>query len=293
MTHANGGPDMETQNLKVPGATLYVTVKGTGPTVLIIPGAPADVSVFDGIGDILARRYQVVSFDLRGMSRSPLDGAPVDLRPADYADDAAAVLDHVTHDPADVLACSGGAIAGLDLITRYPGKVSTLVAHEPPIATVLSNGDAWIAFFDDVYETYRTAGAGAAMGQFIASFGNHAGPEADPSKGEPPPFPLPDFSQMSPNELETFQRMGQNSEFFLAHLIRWTPRFAPDVDSIKASSTKVVIAVGEASVSQLPHNAATRLAERLGLVPVVFPGDHQGFSTDPEAWAEAADRALA
>jgi len=283
---------MSAEQLKVTGATLHVDVQGSGPTLLMIPGAPADCGVLAGVGGILAEKYTVVTFDLRGMSRSPLDGEPVDLGPADFADDAAAVLDKYATGPASVLGASGGAVAGLDLVARYPGKVSTLVAHEPPAASVLPNGAEWIAFFDEVHETYKVAGAGAAMGQFIASFDNYAGPEADPSKGAPPAFSMPDFSKMSQEELDIFQRMGQNSEFFAAHLIRHTPRFVPDVAALKASGTKIVIAVGEASKGQVPHNAGIAIADLLGIVPVVFPGDHQGFGTHTPAWADAVEKAL-
>jgi pimeloyl-ACP methyl ester carboxylesterase len=284
--------DMKTEELKVPGATLHVTVEGTGPTLLVIPGAPADVEFLAGIRSILAQRHEVVSFDLRGLSRSPLDGEGVDLGPADFAGDAAAVLDRYATGPVDVLGSSGGGIAGLELVTRYPGRVSTLVAHEPPIASLLPNGDAWIAFFDDVHETYKVAGAGPAMGQFIGSFDHYVGPEADPSKGAPPQFPLPDFSRMSPDELESFQRMGHNSEFFVAHIVRATPRYVPNIAALKASETKVVIGVGETSNGQMPHKAATKLAGDLGVEPLVFPGDHQGFATHTAAWAEAVEQAL-
>lgn len=282
----------ETLDVKVRGATLYVMAKGTGPNLLIIPGAPADVGIFTGIGDILARSFRTLMFDLRGLSRSHLDGEPTDLTPADFADDAAAVLDEHAGGSANVLGISGGAIAGLDLVTRYPGKASLLIAHEAPLAAVLPNGSEWIAFFDDVHETYKTAGAGAAMGQFIASFSNYAGPEADPANGQPPEFPPPDFSQMSPSELEFVQRMGHNSEFFVSHMIRETPRYVPNIDGLKASPTRIVVAVGEASVGQMPNRAARQLAENLGISTVSFPGDHQGFSTHTEAWAEAVRRAI-
>lgn len=286
------GAAWETSELKVPRATLFVMAKGTGPTLLVIPGAPADVGIFTGIGDILARSFRTVMFDLRGLSRSHLDGEPADLTPADFADDAAAVLDEHASGSAYVLGISGGGVAGLDLVTRYPGKASVLVVHEPPVASVLPNGSDWIAFFDDVHETYQTAGAGAAMGQFIASFGNYAGPEADPSKGQPPEFPQPDFAKMSPSELEFVQRMGHNSEFFVSHIIRETPRFVPNVDVLTSSPTRIVIAVGDASDGQMPNKAARQLAENLGIGTVSFPGDHQGFSTHTEAWAEAVQRAI-
>ena len=283
---------MTVENFKVPGATLHVDVQGSGPTLLIIPGAPADYTVLAPVAAILAEKYRVVTYDLRGMSRSPFDGDPVDLTASDYADDAARVIDqYADGGPVPVLAASGGAVAALDLVTRYPGKVSTLIAHEPPIAGVLDNGAEWIAFFDEVHEVGKTAGGGAAMGLFIASFDGYAGPEKDESKGEFPGFPMPDFTQLTPEQAEFFQRMGSNSEVFVNHIIRATPRYEPDYDALKASDTKIVVALGETSKAQFPHRAAAEVAKNLGVEPVYFVGGHDGFG-DAQGWAAGVERAL-
>ena len=49
--------------------------------------------------------------------------------------------------------------------------------------------------------------------------------------------------------------------------------------------------VGEASDGQMPHLAALALAERLGITPVGFPGDHQGFATHPGPFAKTVHKA--
>jgi|GEM_PF-6184487 hypothetical protein len=38
----SAGSDVETRTVKVPGATLYVEVRGVGPVLLCIPGGPTD-----------------------------------------------------------------------------------------------------------------------------------------------------------------------------------------------------------------------------------------------------------
>ena len=48
---------------------------------------------------------------------------------------------------------------------------------------------------------------------------------------------------------------------------------------------RVVLAVGEASRGEAPYRAAFAVAEKLGTEPVVFPGDHGGFGSDPVAFA--------
>lgn len=280
------------ETLKVPGATLHVEVAGSGPVLLLIPGPPADSGIFGGIGSILSQKYTTVTFDLRGQVRSPLDGEHAEASAEQYADDAAAVLDKYASGPAKVLGCSMGGIVGLDLAARYPDKVSNLVVHEPPLAGLLPNADAWAGFYEELYQTFQVAGAGAAMGMFIASIDNYLGPEADASKGPPPPPPIPDFAQMSPEEAAFVARMGGNMEVFFPYQIRSVTKYQPDVAALKSASAKVVVAVGEASKGQLPHNAGSTLADKLGVGPVVFPGDHQGFNTHTAAWAEAADKAL-
>jgi pimeloyl-ACP methyl ester carboxylesterase len=60
-----------------------------------------------------------------------------DLRIGLFADDAHRLLAAVGTDQADALGSSGGATYALDLVARYPGRVRTLVAHEPPVSELL------------------------------------------------------------------------------------------------------------------------------------------------------------
>jgi hypothetical protein len=60
--------------LKVPGAQLYYEVSGDGPLLILIPGAAGTGEVFRPLTGPLAERYQVVTYDRRGFSRSELDG---------------------------------------------------------------------------------------------------------------------------------------------------------------------------------------------------------------------------
>src|SRR5215813_5103560 len=194
-----------TATLKVPGASLYYEVTGSGPVLLMIPGAPADAGAFAAIGAQLADRYTVVTYDWRGSSRSPLDQPPdmPDALPMQVqGDDAAHLLAAVADGPARVLGCSGGALTGLDLAARHPGQVDALVAHEPPAMNLLPDGARWRAAFQQVSETYRREGAGAAMQQFITTAVRTGGPQPGGEEPGPPGQqqapPMPDLSQMPP-----------------------------------------------------------------------------------------------
>ena len=81
-------------------------------------------------------------------------------------------------------------------------------------------------------------------------------------------------------------RMQANSEFFLAHLLPATVGHVPDVPALRAARPRIVVGAGDAAAGQMPHLAALALAERLGVTPVGFPGDHQGFATHPRPFAE-------
>ena len=71
---------MTRNTLKTPGASLYHEVRGSGPTLLLIPGGPTDAAIYTNFAPLLADKYTVVTCDPRGNSRSVLDGPPEDWR---------------------------------------------------------------------------------------------------------------------------------------------------------------------------------------------------------------------
>jgi len=290
----------KTATLKVPGASLYYEVTGAGPILLMIPGAPADAGAFAAIAGQLADRYTVVTYDWRGSSRSPLDEPPGDLPDGlpmqVQGDDAGHLLAALADGPAYVLGCSGGALTGLDLAARHPEQVGTLVAHEPPAWNLLPDGAGWRAAFQRVHETYRSDGAGPAMQQFIAAAVRAGGPPPADGKPGPPSQeqapPMPDMAQMPPEMAEGMARMQVNSQFFLAYLLPAAIGHVPDIAALLAASSRIVVGAGDASAGQMPHLAALALADRLGITPVGFPGDHQGFATHPGPFADTVHKVL-
>ncbi len=270
MSDRNLSTASDAHTLKVPGATLYYRVDGSGPVLLMIPGGPADADAFAGMTPLLADSYSVLAYDPRGISRSRFDGLPEDVSIELNADDAARLLAATTTAPAYVFGSSGGAQIGLSLVARHPRQVHTLVAHEPPAAALLPDSESRRAFMQEVYETYMKSGAGAAMQKFMAGAGFEA---------PPPP------TQVPPEALEATAQMQRNVEFWFAHTFLAIGTYAPDIAALKAAESRVVVGVGEASAGQLAHQTGLALAERLGTRAVIFPGDHGGFGRAPEAFA--------
>ena len=274
--------EVETRIVRVPGATLYVEVRGSGPVLLCITGGPTDAGIFTDLAGRLADRYTVVTYDQRGHSRSPLDGEPEDIPVAVHADDAAAVLAAVTDEPAYVYGNSGGGTIGLELVTRHPELVRTLVTHEAPVMELLPDAEAWRAAFEDISATYRTAGVFAAMGKFGAVV-EEGGPKYSEEMQQAP---------STPESEEMMKRMAGNFDLFIAHEIRQNGAYVPDVETLRNAPAQIVSAAGENSGEQAARRSAIALAERLGTTATPLPGAHGGWGADPQAFAERLHLAL-
>jgi hypothetical protein len=58
-----------------------------------------------------------------------------------------------------------------------------------------------------------------------------------------------------------------------------------DFGALRAAPTRIVLGVGAQSGQMLAGRAAVAVARRLGITPVTFPGGHDGFLSDPGAFA--------
>ena len=105
---------------------LYFERAGEGQPLLFISGTGADLrskpNVFDGP---LAKRFDLVAYDQRGLGRSSKPDRPYTM--AEYADDAAALMDRVGWASALVLGVSFGGMVAQELALRHPAKVRRLV----------------------------------------------------------------------------------------------------------------------------------------------------------------------
>jgi len=256
--------------LDVPGAVLHYDVRAcessTGPVLLII-GSPMGADGFATLAGHFPDRT-VVTYDPRSSGRSRrTDGALV-TTPDEHADDLHRLISTVGDGPADIFASSGGAVNALALAARHPEQVRTLVAHEPPAFAELPDGEYALAACADIRETYERSGFGPAMAKFIALAGQQSPFTADYLSGpapDPAAFGLPTADDGSRDD----PLLGQNMPS--------CPAYRHDFDALRAAPARIVIGVGEESVTAPPARAATAVAEKLGTLPVTFPGGHDGF----------------
>jgi len=267
-----------THTLDVPGARLYYESRGSGPLLLMI-GSPMDSTGFTGLAHAMAGRYTVVTYDPRGIGGSTREDTGSEVTPEQQAADVHRLLTGLDQGPAALFGSSGGASVGLALITAYPGEVTTLVAHEPPVIELLPDREQVKAQIQEVYDTYRAEGPQRAMALFMRHAGLNQGPAAAGPPGSIPP--------------EVAARMQATTEEFLASLLRATTRFQPDLAALRATPARLVIGVGTTSAGQLAHRCAMTLAGDLDLPPVPFPGGHAGFMEQPGPFAEVLSDRLA
>ena len=263
--------------LDLPDGPLHYEVRGAGPH-LLISGSPMTAAAFAPLAEALATDYTVITHDPRGISGSRLNDPDAPSGPELRARDLLLLLDELGVDSFDMFGSSGGAVTGLALVAAYPGRVRTLIAHEPPLLELLPEAADWRATIENVVATFHEHGAGAAWGAFMASAGPTSGDDAPP----PPP------TDHRPTEQET----ADNSRFF-DHDLRETTQFVPDLAALTRSSTRVIVGIGEESAHLNTHQTSVALARLLAEPPVGFPGDHGGFLGQPVEFAAAIRAVLA
>ncbi|WP_231974552.1 alpha/beta fold hydrolase [Pseudonocardia sp. HH130630-07] len=125
------------------GTGLHCEVFGAGrddaPPLLLVQGGVSEAGATRQLADRLAQRFRVISYDRRGLSRSDARVPPAGISLWRHAADAAAVVTAVAARPAVVLGSSIGALIGLHLAVAHPDVVSTVIAHEPPMSTVIGD----------------------------------------------------------------------------------------------------------------------------------------------------------
>jgi len=272
--------------LEVPGAVLYYDVRDSGSAghpVLLLIGAPMGASGFAALAGQFADRT-VVTYDPRGTERSQrTDGEPPGSEPGEHAEDLARLIEALGAGPADVFGSSGGAVNALALVARHPQLAGTLVAHEPPAARELPDREAVLAACADIRQAYQRSGYGPAMAGFIALV-SHAGPIPPGFPGQPGPDPVALGLPAQDDGSRDDPLLGLHMTACTGH--------QHDFGALRAAPTRIIVGVGARSSQILPGRAAVAVAGRLGTTPVTFPGGHDGFRTDPAAFATVLRAAL-
>lgn len=281
-----------THTLDVPGAKLTYDVPGGGSgdaPVLFLIGSPMGAAGFGSLARHFTDRT-IMTYDPRGSERSEKTDPASPTTPDDHADDLHRLIQELGAGPVDLFASSGGAVNALALVAKHPEDVRTLVAHEPPLASILPDREAALAACRAIHDTYQRSGWGAGMAHFIAVV-SHKGPMTHDFADQPPPDPAMFGMPTEDDGSRTDPMLGQN-------MITCT-HYEPDFDALRAASTRIVMAAGAESEGEMANRGAFAVAERLGTDPVIFRSNHGGFlggeygqTGDPDAFADTLREVL-
>jgi pimeloyl-ACP methyl ester carboxylesterase len=290
MTTATTEPT--TQTMDAPGATLTYDIRRNGGSTeraLMLIGSPMGAAGFATLAGHFSDRT-VITYDPRGSDRSIKADPHGPTTPDDHADDLHRII-RAVGGPVDLFASSGGAVNALALVAKHPDDVRTLVAHEPPLASILPDREHALAAARAIHETYQDRGWGAGMAHFIAVT-SHQGPFTADVAAQPGPDPAAFGMPTEDDGSRTDPMLGQN-------MITCT-HYEPDFDALRGASTRIVIAAGAESAGQMACRGAFAVAEQLGTTPVTFPSHHGGFlggeygyAGEPDAFAAKLREVLA
>jgi pimeloyl-ACP methyl ester carboxylesterase len=262
--------ELTTHTLDVPGATLTYDIRSapTSPaSTLLLIGSPMGADGFGTLAGYFADR-RVITYDPRGSDRSVKTDPASRVTPTDHANDVHRIIESIGDGPVDLFASSGGAVNALDLVARHPADVRTLVAHEPPLASLLPDSEHALAACQAIHDTYQRSGWGAGMAHFMVVV-SHRGPFTAEIAGQPAPDPAM-FGMPTEDD-------GSRTDLMLGWGLLTIPSYEPDLAALRVASTRIVIAAGVESEGELASRGAHAVAERLGIEPVIFPSGHGGF----------------
>lgn len=108
------------------GISIYYEIVGEGPKVLYIGGSYADLRQQPNIvHSPLARSCELLAYDQRGLARSSKPDVPYTM--ADYADDAAALMECLGWNCAAIIGVSFGGMVAQEFAIRHIERTERLV----------------------------------------------------------------------------------------------------------------------------------------------------------------------
>ena len=248
---------------------LYHEVCGSGPA-LLITGGTGDAGEWSNVAPTLGEQCTVITYDRRGMSRSPRPDRWAAISMAEAADDAAGLLRALVQEPALVVGHSGGASIACSLVVRHPELVRHAVLYEPPLLAVVPDGDAVVAGLQAAIEpAMAEGGPRRALEQFMRA---NAGDEV-----------VDQWCDRSIPAEERDRLLGNGEAFFERELPVFAA-FVPDRDAMRASGVPLTVVVGADNRDTWYGDAARWLAEGTGADLVEQPGGHAGVFTHSEAF---------
>lgn len=260
--------------ITVNGVQLFYELHGRCDTPLVlVHGSWGSHHNWNLVVPSLAESFRVLAYDRRGHSDSQRLTAQGSVR-EDVAD-LAALIESLGLGPAWVAGNSFGASITLRLAGERPELFKGLIAHEPPLFSLLEDDPAMAPMLKEVESRI------GAVVERIAS-GDHAG--AAEQFAETVALGPNSWAQFPADSQQTFI---ENAPTFLDES-KDPEQLAFDLEWIKGFSPPSLLTTGD----QSPPTFAPVVAKLAGVLPnaeaIVLPGaGHIPHATHPDAYVEA------
>jgi 3-oxoadipate enol-lactonase len=106
------------------GIDVYFERRGSGPSLLFLNGSGSNLAVAAPLIDGYAEHFDVAAHDQRGLGLTAIPPGPYSM--ADYAADAAALLDHIGWARCRVVGVSFGGMVAQELAVTWPERIERL-----------------------------------------------------------------------------------------------------------------------------------------------------------------------
>jgi 3-oxoadipate enol-lactonase len=248
---------------------VYYELHGQGPRVLTISGTGGDLRQNPRRGSgLLEQHHEVLMYDQRGLGQTTKPDRPYSM--ADYADDAAALMDALGWPRAHVVGTSFGGMVAQHLALRHPERVDRLV-----LACTSPGGAGGSSFdllaFDELSPEDRSQ-------RWLPLLDNRTDMSTDPPTLPPGLAPIAEaLSGYGQKSADPIDAMGAHRQL--------VARAAHDVwDDLPRIAAPTMVIAGRYDGQADPANSE-RMASRIpGARLVLCEGGHVFMLQDPTAW---------
>jgi 3-oxoadipate enol-lactonase len=105
---------------------VYYEVSGHGPRLVLCNGSGGSIDAARLLIDFLARTFTVAVHDQRGLGKTGLPASPAPATMSSYANDVAALLDHLAWPTTLMAGMSFGGMVALEFAVTYPERLERL-----------------------------------------------------------------------------------------------------------------------------------------------------------------------
>lgn len=238
-----------TRARKIPDGTRYWRL-GRGAPVVLIHGVGLDATMWQSQVEALARQHDVIVYDMLGHGGSPLPRENARLE--DYAEQLAALLDHLELEKCAVVGFSMGGLVARAFALRHPQRLAAMVI----LSSVFDRDEDERAGVQQRLAQTREAGPSANIGAALQRWFS------------------PDFHRAHPDRITRIHEIVSNNHpqgYYRSYALFGTEdRFG--AERLGSIRVPVLVATGELDPGSTPRMAHD-LAARLPNAEVhIFPG---------------------